>query len=206
MDALTTNLQNLQPSLNLSSRLDNTQSEVTSTINYTPVVLVALLFAAVLFILRLRYPCLTLSELGKFVDELRVTQYRNALQRGNEEILWIVLAGTSLQRQIDGIEYEWSRRAIFRWSSVYGYLRASLIAVRNIAKCYDQAQALRVSVLDVIARERRIREDIENQYHLTINSEENRRHDTNADADTGSFGWITSLLQGITRIPGQGDQ
>ncbi|THU97818.1 hypothetical protein K435DRAFT_838411 [Dendrothele bispora CBS 962.96] len=199
MNALT----NLQPSLNLSSQSDNTQSEVTSTItHYTPVVLVALLFAVVLFILRLRYPCLTLSELGKFVDQLNDTiQECNAEGQRRDFIDRVNI----IQREIDEVEDEWSRKAIFRWSLVYGYLRASLIAVRDIVKCYDQAQALRVSVLTAIAHERRIRDDIENQFHHMLDSEENRRRDTNADAPTGSFSWITSLLQSF-RIPGQGDK
>ncbi|THU80926.1 hypothetical protein K435DRAFT_866867 [Dendrothele bispora CBS 962.96] len=202
MNALTTNLvQNLQPSSNLSSQLDNTQSEVTSTItHYTHVVLVALLFTIVLLILRLRYPCFTLSELRKFVDELNDTVQKCAVEEQRRDLMDHV---SRLQRQIDDIEYEWSRRAILQWSSVYGYLRASLIAVRNIVKCYDRAQALHVYVLDVIAHERRVRDEIEDQYRHTLNSERNRRRDTN-DADTVSFGWITSL-QGFRTLR-RGDQ
>ncbi|THU79949.1 hypothetical protein K435DRAFT_941741 [Dendrothele bispora CBS 962.96] len=168
---------NLQPSLNLSSRLDNTQSEVTSTItHYTPVVLVALLFAVVLFILRLRYPCLTLSELKKFVNRLKDTVQERTAGRQRRDFMACV---SRIEEEIEDIEYKWSRRAIFRWSLVYGYLCASLIAVRKIVKCYDQVQALRVSVLDVTADERRDHGDyIEDQYHRTINSEENRRRDT----------------------------
>ncbi|THU76043.1 hypothetical protein K435DRAFT_846747 [Dendrothele bispora CBS 962.96] len=221
MNAFTTNLQNLQPSLNLSSQPDNTQSGVTESeiimTRYTgiPVVLYTLSFTVILLVIRLRYPCLTLSELRKFMDELNDTVQKCTAEGQRRDFMDCV---SGLQRQIDGIEYEWSRKAIFRWSSVYGYLHASLIAVRNIVKCYDQAQALRVSALhhnvyistrltlqDVIVRERRVREDIENQYHHTLNSEENRRRDTIADADTGSSGWVTSLLQGF-RILGQGDQ
>ncbi|THU79948.1 hypothetical protein K435DRAFT_874907 [Dendrothele bispora CBS 962.96] len=199
MNALT----NLQPSLNLSSQSDNTQSEVTSTITYhTPVVLVALLVTVVLLVLRLRYPCLTLSELGRFVDQLNDTIQKCNVEGQRRDFMDRVCI---IQRKIDEIEDEWSRKAIFRWSLVYGYLRASLIAVRDIVKCYDRAQALRVSVLTVIAHERRVRDDIENQYHHMLNSEENHRRDTNADADTGSFSWITSPLQSF-RIPGQGDK
>ncbi|THU97823.1 hypothetical protein K435DRAFT_796204 [Dendrothele bispora CBS 962.96] len=170
---------NLQPSLNLSSQFDNTQSEVTSTIiDYAPraVVPVALLFAAVLFILRLRYPCLTLSELRKFVDGLKDTVQERTAGRRRRDFMACV---SRIEEEIEEIEDKWSRRAIFRWSSVYGYLCASLIAVRNIVKCYDQAQALRVSVLDVTADERRGHDDgIENQDHRTIDSEGDRRRDT----------------------------
>ncbi|THU78329.1 hypothetical protein K435DRAFT_876742 [Dendrothele bispora CBS 962.96] len=195
MNALT----NIQP-LNLPSQSDNTQSEVTLTItHYTPVVLVALLFAIILLVFRLRYPCLTLSELGKFVDQLNDTIRKCNAEEKRRDFMDRV---SIIQREIDEIEDEWSRKAIFRWSLVYGYLRASLIAVRDIVNCYDRAQALRVSVLTVIAHERRVRDDIENQYYHMLNSEEN---DPNADADTGSFSWITSLLQGF-RIPGQGDK
>ncbi|THU78472.1 hypothetical protein K435DRAFT_876591 [Dendrothele bispora CBS 962.96] len=67
-----------------------------------------------------------------------------------------------IEEEIEEIENKWSRRAIFRWSSVYGYLCASLVAVRNIVNCYDRAQALRVDVLslqDVTADERQDRHD-----------------------------------------------
>ncbi|THU97815.1 hypothetical protein K435DRAFT_857268 [Dendrothele bispora CBS 962.96] len=176
MNAPTT-LQNLQPSLNLSSQSDNTQSELTSTIiHYTPVVLVALLFTIVLFIFRLRYPCLTLSKLEKFVDELKDTVQKRTAGVQRRDFMACV---SRIEEEIEEIEDKWSHRAIFRWSSVYGYLCASLIAVRNIVKCYDQAQALRVSVLDVTADEHRDHnDDIEDQDHRTMNSEGNCRRDT----------------------------
>ncbi|THU97806.1 hypothetical protein K435DRAFT_857258 [Dendrothele bispora CBS 962.96] len=167
-------LTNLQPSLNLSSQSDNTHS----------------------------YPCLTLSELGRFVDQLNDTIHKCNAERQRRGFTDRV---SIIQREIDEIEDEWSRKAIFRWSLVYGYLRASLIAVRDIVKCYDQAQALRVSVLTIIAHERQVRDDIENQYHQMLNSEENCGRDTNVDTGTGSFSWITSLLQRF-KIPGQGDK
>ncbi|THU84829.1 hypothetical protein K435DRAFT_806396 [Dendrothele bispora CBS 962.96] len=151
MNALT----NLQPSLNLSSQSDNAQSEVTSTItHYTPVVLVALLVTVVLLVLCLRYPCFTLSELGKFVDQLNDTIQKCDAEGQRRDFIDRV---SIIQREIDEIEDEWSSKAIFRWSLVYGYLRASLIAVRDIVNCYDRAHPTRICP-DVIPMPMRIQD------------------------------------------------
>ncbi|THU97837.1 hypothetical protein K435DRAFT_965265 [Dendrothele bispora CBS 962.96] len=163
MNTLTASLQ-IQSASNLSSHCtDNTQSEVKSTITYTrALILVALSCAILLF--RLRYPCLTLFELRKFVKRLDDT-----VQKCIEEGQRASFKGhvSRLQKRIVVIENEWSSRGIYQWSSVYGYLWALFIAIWNITKCYDQAQVVHLYVLNVIAHKRQLHDGIEYQ-HLRI--------------------------------------
>ncbi|THU79152.1 hypothetical protein K435DRAFT_810953 [Dendrothele bispora CBS 962.96] len=64
-----------------------------------------------------------------------------------------------LQRQIVNIEHE-QATVNFRWSSVYGYIRISLITVRNI---------------EAIAHRHRALDDFEDNYRRNLNPERNRR-------------------------------
>ncbi|THU81868.1 hypothetical protein K435DRAFT_808719 [Dendrothele bispora CBS 962.96] len=133
--------------------------------------------AIILF--RLRYPCLTLFKLRKFVDRLDVMA-RERIEDGETTNLRDV---DRLRRQINDIEYEWSK-VIFLWSSVHGYLRSSLVIVWDIAKCYDKAQVVHVYILDAIADKRRALEDFEDSYRRNRNVKGNHRQDTNVDTNT----------------------
>ncbi|THU79151.1 hypothetical protein K435DRAFT_810952 [Dendrothele bispora CBS 962.96] len=153
----------LQPTSVLLSQLDDTQSGTALTVTYY-----ALAILVIIALFRLRYPCLTLSGLRDFVDMLDVmirTLIEGADLRGSVD---------RLQRQIVNIEHE-QATVNFRWSSVYGYIRVSLITVRNIVKCYDQAQELRIAIMEAIAHRRRALDDFEDNYRRNLNSERNRR-------------------------------
>ncbi|THU97810.1 hypothetical protein K435DRAFT_796195 [Dendrothele bispora CBS 962.96] len=150
----------LQPTSVLLSQLDDTQSGTALTVTYY-----ALAVLVVITLFRLRYPCLTLSGLRDFVDMLDVmtqTLIEGADLRDSVD---------RLQRQIVNIEHE-QATVNFRWSSVYGYICVSLITVRNIVKCYDQAQELYVAISEAIARRRRALDNFEDNYRWFRDDEE----------------------------------
>ncbi|THU97805.1 hypothetical protein K435DRAFT_796191 [Dendrothele bispora CBS 962.96] len=136
-------LQSSQPTT-VPLSLDDTQSGAASTLTYYTLVVLFILSPAVIpRLFRLRYPCLTLSGLRDFVDMLDVIIHK--LIEGGETTNFKDDVDR-LQQQINDIEHEQST-SIFRWTSVHEYFHTSVIALWNIAKCYDKAQVLHVSIL-----------------------------------------------------------
>ncbi|THU97803.1 hypothetical protein K435DRAFT_857255 [Dendrothele bispora CBS 962.96] len=162
--------------VSLLSQLDDTQSGTVSTVAYYTLVVLVMLS---LWLFHLRYPCLTLSGLKNFVDMLddmvqtridrgETTNFRDSVDR--------------LQRQINDIDHEQST-VIFRWSSVHKYLCSSVITLWNIAKCYDKARVLHVSILEAITNERRAFEYFRDNYCRNLNFEGNRRRFRDEEAN-----------------------
>ncbi|THU79148.1 hypothetical protein K435DRAFT_884763 [Dendrothele bispora CBS 962.96] len=149
------------------SQLDNTQSEAV-TQGYTFIVLAVLFSAGAVF--RLRYPCLTLSSLKKFVDKLDDIVQRFAEEGGS--IGHFRIDVSSLRRNIDDIEYERNNN-IFLWSSVHRYLRSSFFMLRKIIKCYDEARELQVFILNAITHRRRALGEFEDHYRRNLSVQGN---------------------------------
>ncbi|THU97808.1 hypothetical protein K435DRAFT_857259 [Dendrothele bispora CBS 962.96] len=162
--------------------LDNTQSEAV-TQDYTLIVL-AVFFSAAAAVFRLRYPCLTLSGLKEFVDKLEDIVHRFTEEGGS--IGHFRIDVSSLRRNIDDIEYERNNN-IFLWSSVHRYLRFSLIILRKIVKCYDEARELQVFILNAIAHKRRALEDFEYNYRRSLSVQGNTEPST-------AIGYTTARL------------
>ncbi|KAF5335581.1 hypothetical protein D9758_017962 [Tetrapyrgos nigripes] len=108
-----------------------------------------------IFLLRYRYPCLTLRQLNN-----SVFQTRDALERCREEGIPAVVWGTyeldlwrientlSLMREEAG-------RHMFRWASMHTHVYHRVKAIPRIIRCYEDTQALTASIMSTIEREGR---------------------------------------------------
>ncbi|THU79149.1 hypothetical protein K435DRAFT_875833 [Dendrothele bispora CBS 962.96] len=209
MNAPTT-LQSLQPSLILSSQSGIIKHSVRGDIdNYT---LLSRCASCTAFCCRPLHPlpplCLTLSELKKFMDELNDTIQRCTAEGQRTDFMDCVSSIWVSSRLVNHCPEH---------CKVFASLQAQVLRVSALvcnfqflpfATAHRNGSVSTCLILkDVIAHERRVRDEVKDQYHHMLNSEERRRRrrGPNANADTGSFGWTTSLLQRF-RIPGQGDQ
>ncbi|THU97821.1 hypothetical protein K435DRAFT_857272 [Dendrothele bispora CBS 962.96] len=181
-------LQSSHPMEGLLSQ-DYAQKGTALTVSHYILAVLVILSPPAIILFRLRYPCLTLSGLRKFVDmlddmaqqliERRETNFTDGVDR--------------LQRQINEIEHEQST-VIFRWSSVYEYLCSSVIALWKITKCYDEARVLHVSILNAIVDQRRAIEDFLDNYRHDQRLRGNHRRDTKVDVDKTPIGCTTARL------------
>ncbi|THU84832.1 hypothetical protein K435DRAFT_869881 [Dendrothele bispora CBS 962.96] len=187
MNTPTEMLQSLQPTSVLLSQLDDTQrAGAALTVAYYALAVLVML-APVIVLFRLRYPCLTLSGLRKFVDMLDDIA-QQLIERGETNFTDEV---DRLQRQIDDIEHG-QNTMIFHWSSVHEYLCSPVITLWKTTKYYDKARVLHVSLLNAIADQRRAFEDFLDNYRR--NFEGNRRRGTGIDADMTPMGRTTARL------------
>ncbi|KAK7447391.1 hypothetical protein VKT23_014101 [Stygiomarasmius scandens] len=124
------------------SQLGSANSSALTSYVYITVGLISMLPIIMLF--RLRYPCVTVSGLEDLV---------NGLKEGietcrKEEVPTVDFEPQfrRISRQLSDIKID-NNKLIFRWSTAHVYIISLFKILRTVIICYEEAQALQISIL-----------------------------------------------------------
>ncbi|KAF5335586.1 hypothetical protein D9758_017972 [Tetrapyrgos nigripes] len=113
-------------------------------------------------LVRLRYPCLTVFGLDKYVDSRLKTTVEEARKEGLDVVMFEDTLH-QLHNDLSRIKVQ-NNSNLFRWSSLHTYLSSSFSILQSTIHCYDEAEKLHVSVLNAMEHKRQSQHDFELQY------------------------------------------